>query len=251
MGGCFVQTAAGGLCSSRVSRLCALSLGGVRQRGAEAEGEAMPLRLARTQPRLKQRGERPAHLPDPLCARPAPARPTHAMSSASPMHVHVHIPQDHPSPVHVLASLPSRRQVEAAAERRHLRRRLRCRFRLHQGLGRADRQSACARGARAGPRQQETLSACARGARAGPRQGHGQEEGRPAGRRQGHGQEECHPGGRRQRHGGGQEEGRPVMRKRRRAPRDPTAVCHAHAVRILRQKAGAPSSALRPGRASR
>ena len=39
------------------------------------------------------------------------------------------------------------------------------------------------------------------------------------------------------------------MRKRRRAPRDPTAVCHAHAVRILRQKAGAPSSALRPGRA--
>ena len=35
------------------------------QRGAEAEGEAMPLRLARTQPRLKQRGERPAHLPDP------------------------------------------------------------------------------------------------------------------------------------------------------------------------------------------
>ena len=61
----------------------------------------MPLRLARTQPRLKQRGERPAHLPDPLCARPAPARPTHAMSSASAMHVHVHIPQDHPSPVHV------------------------------------------------------------------------------------------------------------------------------------------------------
>ena len=52
-------------------------------------------------PRLKQRGERPAHLPDPLCARPAPARPTHAMSSASAMHVHVHIPQDHPSPVHV------------------------------------------------------------------------------------------------------------------------------------------------------
>ena len=101
MGGCFVQTAAGGLCSSRVSRRCALSLGGGRQRGAEAEGEAMPLRLARAQPRLKQRGERPAHLPDPLCARPAPARPTHAMSSASAMRVHVHIPQDHPSPVHV------------------------------------------------------------------------------------------------------------------------------------------------------
>ena len=103
MGGCFVQTAAGGLCSSRVSRLCALSLGeGVRQRGAEGEGKAMPLRLARTHPRLKQRGERPAHPPDPFCARPAPARPTHAMSSASAMHVHVHIPQDHhPSPVHV------------------------------------------------------------------------------------------------------------------------------------------------------
>ena len=43
--------------------------------------------LARTQPLLKQRGERPAHLPDPLCALPAPARPTHAMSSASAMHV--------------------------------------------------------------------------------------------------------------------------------------------------------------------
>ena len=35
---------------------------------------------------------------DPLCAGPAPARPTHAMSSASVMHC----PQDHhPSPVHV------------------------------------------------------------------------------------------------------------------------------------------------------
>ena len=34
------------------------------------------------------RGERPAHLTDPLCAWPAPARPTHAMSSASAMHVH-------------------------------------------------------------------------------------------------------------------------------------------------------------------
>ena len=66
----------------------------------------MPLRLARAQPRLKQRAERPAHLPDPLCARPAPARPTHAMSSASALHVHVHIPQCTSTcishPVHVL-----------------------------------------------------------------------------------------------------------------------------------------------------
>ena len=63
--------------------------------------------LARTQPLLKQRGERPAHLPDPLCAWPAPARPTHAMSSASAMHVHVHIPQDRPSSrVHVHLCLP-------------------------------------------------------------------------------------------------------------------------------------------------
>ena len=103
MGGCFVQTAAGGLCSSRVSRLCALSLGG----GFGSEGQRPKGRrchsvlLARTQPRLKQRGDRPAHLPDPLCARPVPARPTHAMSSASAMHVHVHIPQDHPYVTHV------------------------------------------------------------------------------------------------------------------------------------------------------
>ena len=39
----------------------AMKTGRFRQRGAEAEGEAMPLRLARTQPRRKQRGERPAH----------------------------------------------------------------------------------------------------------------------------------------------------------------------------------------------
>ena len=52
----------GAMQQSGQQALRALPRGGGRQRGAEAEGEAMPLRLARTQPRLKQRGERPAHV---------------------------------------------------------------------------------------------------------------------------------------------------------------------------------------------
>ena len=85
MGGCFVQTAAGRRCSSRLRRWIPYMI---------TMGFEPMTSLARTQPLLKQRGERPAHLPDPLCARPAPARPTHAMSSAGAVHVHVHIPQE-------------------------------------------------------------------------------------------------------------------------------------------------------------
>ena len=88
-------TAAGGLCSSRVSRLCALSLGGVGSEGQRPKGR-------RCRGSSREASAQRTYLPDPLCARPAPARPTHAMSSASAMHVHVHIPQDNTSPVHVL-----------------------------------------------------------------------------------------------------------------------------------------------------
>ena len=103
MGGCFVQTAAGGLCSSRVSRLCALSLGGgVGSEGQRPKGRRChSVLLARSRGSSREASAQRTYLPDPLCARPAPARPTHAMSSASAMHVHVHIPQGITSPAQV------------------------------------------------------------------------------------------------------------------------------------------------------
>ena len=63
MGGCFVQTAAGRRCSSRLRRWIPYMI---------TMGFEPMTSLARTRPLLKQRGERPAHLPDPICARPAP-----------------------------------------------------------------------------------------------------------------------------------------------------------------------------------
>ena len=69
MGGCFVQTAAGGLCSSRLRRWIPYMI---------TMGFEPMTSLARTQPLLKQRGERPAHLPDFLAERawgPAGATP--------------------------------------------------------------------------------------------------------------------------------------------------------------------------------
>ena len=81
----------------------ALPRGGVGSEGQRPKGRRChSVLLARSRGSSREASAQRTYLPDPLCARPAPARPTHAMSSASAMHVHVHIPQDNTSPVHVL-----------------------------------------------------------------------------------------------------------------------------------------------------